>query len=190
MYSHLFTVEEPSDANWEAELNPESEVVFPNALVDPSMFRWKPVPETHFQFERLGFFVVDKDSKYAAAAAAAAAADATGAAAAAAAAVDSATNAVAGVAGAVSAEAVAVVEELYTLSTTASTETVAAAAAVTSAAVAAAKKGVKLVLNLTVNLKDSKPKAAGAPAGKSRKEEQAKQLAEKMVRTRPTTKYH
>ncbi len=34
--------------------------------------------------------------------------------------------------------------------------------------------------NLTVNLKDSKPKAAGG-GSKSRKEEQAKQLADKMV---------
>jgi hypothetical protein len=124
LYSHLFTAEEPSDANWEAELNPESEIVCPNAMVDPSIFRWTPTAETHFQFERIGFFVTDKDSTY----------------------------------GGVSSDKLA---------------------ALTPAQAAAA--GVKLVFNLTVNLKDSKPKAAGAP-GKSRKEEQAKQLAEKMVR--------
>ena len=37
-----------------------------------------------------------------------------------------------------------------------------------------------LVLNLTVSLKDSKPKVAGAP-NRSRKEEQERQLAEKKV---------
>ena len=36
------------------------------------------------------------------------------------------------------------------------------------------------VFNLTVTLKDSKPKAVGAPS-KSRKDEQAKALADKMV---------
>ena len=43
------------------------------------------------------------------------------------------------------------------------------------------KNGSKIVLNLTVSLKDSKPKEANAPS-KSRKEEQAKQLAEKMAK--------
>jgi hypothetical protein len=38
----------------------------------------------------------------------------------------------------------------------------------------------KLIFNMTVSLRDSRPKAAGAPS-KSRKEEQAKQLAEKQV---------
>ncbi len=38
----------------------------------------------------------------------------------------------------------------------------------------------KLIFNMTVSLKDSRPKAVGAP-NKSRKEEQAKQLAEKQV---------
>lgn len=39
-----------------------------------------------------------------------------------------------------------------------------------------------LVFNLTVTLKDSKPKVEGAPS-KSRKEEQAKALADKLVST-------
>ena len=38
----------------------------------------------------------------------------------------------------------------------------------------------RMTFNLTVLLKDSKPKATGAPS-RSRKEEQAAQLAEKMV---------
>lgn len=36
LYNHLFTVEEP-DENWEAQLNPESEVVKREARVDPSI---------------------------------------------------------------------------------------------------------------------------------------------------------
>lgn len=112
LYNHLFTVEEPTDEGWESELNPQSEVVIRDALIDSSIFNWKPVPEKHFQFERIGFFVVDKDS------------------------VIDATN----------------------------------------------PKNSKLVLNLTVNLKDSKPKSTTAAGpSRSRKEEQAKQLAEKMV---------
>ena len=34
-----------------------------NAKVDPSLLKWSPTPETHFQFERIGFFVVDPDSR-------------------------------------------------------------------------------------------------------------------------------
>lgn len=99
-------MEEPTDLGWEEELNPESEVTLPNALVDASFITdFKPTNEQHYQFERLGFYVVDKDT-------------------------DSVTG--------------------------------------------------KYVFNLCVTLKDSKPKPAGAP-NKSRKEEQAKQLAEKMV---------
>ena len=115
IYNHLFVVEEPVDAEWESLLNPESEVVLPAAAVDSSILaHYKalaPDGVKRFQFERVGFFLVDKDSS----------AD-------------------------------------------------------------------KLVLNLTVTLKDSKPKpaadSAGAPVGasKSRKEEQAKQLAEKLAK--------
>jgi glutaminyl-tRNA synthetase len=62
IYNPLFTVEEPTDEGWEAELNPESEVVMSGALADPSIRNWKPVPEKHFQFERIGFFVIDRDT--------------------------------------------------------------------------------------------------------------------------------
>ena len=49
VYSHLFTVEEPSDAGWEAELNPESETVCLTARVDPSLMNWNPKVESSFQ---------------------------------------------------------------------------------------------------------------------------------------------
>ena len=105
LYDNLFTVEEPSDERWQAELNPVSEVVKSSAMVDPSILRLKLThSETVVQFERIGFFVVDQDS------------DAS-----------------------------------------------------------------KLVFNLVVNLKDSKPKVEGAPS-RSRKEEQDRQLAEKLAR--------
>ena len=121
MYNYLFKVEEPSDLDWENELNPESEVVISHAFIDPSLLQWKPVPEMHFQFERIGFFVIDKDSS--------------------------------------------------TLSTITSTPL----------------SSVSFVFNLTVSLKESaKPKvttisAGGSGANRSRKEEQDKQMAEKMV---------
>jgi hypothetical protein len=36
VYNHLFTVAEPTD-QWEEELNLESEVMYPKAIVDPSV---------------------------------------------------------------------------------------------------------------------------------------------------------
>jgi glutaminyl-tRNA synthetase len=65
MYNSLFKVEEPNDDKWEDDLNPDSEVVLANAMVDPSVFMWNPVSESPFQFERIGFFVVDQDSELA-----------------------------------------------------------------------------------------------------------------------------
>lgn len=65
MYNNLFKTEEPSDDTWEEDLNPDSEVVLTNAMVDPSVFIWNPVNESPFQLERVGFFVVDQDSKLA-----------------------------------------------------------------------------------------------------------------------------
>lgn len=62
LYDHLFMMEDPPDAEWEKALNPNSLIVKSNALVDPSIFKWGTNPETHFQFERLGFFVVDRQS--------------------------------------------------------------------------------------------------------------------------------
>jgi hypothetical protein len=106
-YGHLFVAEEVADAEWESLLNPKSEIL-EEALVDPSIIaHYKASNLMPFQFERVGFYVCDKDST----------AD-------------------------------------------------------------------RLVFNLTVALKDSKPpadiKAVGA--SKSRKEEQDKALAEKLAR--------
>ncbi|GAX13898.1 glutaminyl-tRNA synthetase [Fistulifera solaris] len=70
VYNHLFTVPEPSDL-WEDEINPDSEQVFANALIDPSVAevidvneidKWKS--NTALQLERFGFFVVDPDTTF------------------------------------------------------------------------------------------------------------------------------
>eukprot|EP00566_Odontella_aurita_P007834 CAMPEP_0113539290 /NCGR_PEP_ID=MMETSP0015_2-20120614/7835_1 /TAXON_ID=2838 /ORGANISM="Odontella" /LENGTH=707 /DNA_ID=CAMNT_0000438951 /DNA_START=88 /DNA_END=2211 /DNA_ORIENTATION=- /assembly_acc=CAM_ASM_000160 len=70
VYGHLFTVPEPTD-RWEEEVNPKSEAVHPNAIIDPSVKdavdasrvdRWTSNPA--LQFERLGYFVVDVDTAY------------------------------------------------------------------------------------------------------------------------------
>ena len=70
VYNHLFTVAEPSDL-WEEELNPNSEIVYKGAIVDPSVTefvdyrdvdRWKS--NTAVQFERIGYFVVDVDTTF------------------------------------------------------------------------------------------------------------------------------
>lgn len=72
VYNHLFTVPEPTDT-WEDELNPESEIVYGNAFVDPSVRDLKGVDASGvdkwtsnqaFQFERMGYFVVDLDTTY------------------------------------------------------------------------------------------------------------------------------
>lgn len=70
MYENLFTAAEPSDL-WEDELNPTSEVVYENALIDPfvrqivdgrKVDKWRS--NVALQFERLGYFVVDIDTTY------------------------------------------------------------------------------------------------------------------------------
>ena len=71
VYNHLFLVTEPSD-RWEEELNPENEIVYSNAIVDPSVSeyvdakhvdKWKS--NNALQFERFGYFVVeDLDTRY------------------------------------------------------------------------------------------------------------------------------
>lgn len=70
LYDHLFTVPEPTD-RWEEELNANSEVIHPNAYIDPSvsksflaslLSKWGSNPA--FQFERFGYFAVDTDTTY------------------------------------------------------------------------------------------------------------------------------
>lgn len=70
VYNNLFTVPEPSDL-WEDELNPKSEIVYENAMIDPSVKeavggskvdKWQS--NLALQFERLGYFVVDYETTY------------------------------------------------------------------------------------------------------------------------------
>jgi glutaminyl-tRNA synthetase len=61
LYSYLFTKEEVTDDDWEKYLNPESLVIKSNAKV------WKNIENSQafdrFQFERLAYFVVDRESR-------------------------------------------------------------------------------------------------------------------------------
>lgn len=70
VYNHLFTVPEPSDL-WEEEINPDSEIVYENGFIDPSVLSLvdkkdvSPIRSNQaLQFERMGYFVVDVDSTY------------------------------------------------------------------------------------------------------------------------------
>lgn len=72
LYTHLFTTEEPgSTGDWEAEIDPHSEVVLTNCYVDDSLAhpaaahggRLHAITD-RFQFERLGYFVVDTDTDF------------------------------------------------------------------------------------------------------------------------------
>ena len=61
LYDRLFQVENPEGDNWKDYINPHSlEVVHP-CKVEPSLVNAKP--QERFQFERLGYFCVDDDSK-------------------------------------------------------------------------------------------------------------------------------
>ncbi len=70
VYNHLFSEPEPSD-RWEEELNPDSEIVYAHAIVDPSVLplvdkryvdKW--TSNQALQFERFGYFVVDFDTTF------------------------------------------------------------------------------------------------------------------------------
>lgn len=61
MFDKLFLSENPADLDdWLADLNPQSKVIIPEAFAVPSL-RNAAVGD-RFQFERLGYFFVDKDS--------------------------------------------------------------------------------------------------------------------------------
>ena len=71
VYNPLFLVPEPSSVGWMEELNPESEVVYKKAMLDPSaaslidgrtVSEWESNPS--FQLERMGYFVVDYETTY------------------------------------------------------------------------------------------------------------------------------
>lgn len=74
LYNELFTVPEPSDL-WEDEINKNSEIIYYNAFIDPSiidvfhndnesLFNDKWISNIGFQFERFGYFVIDYDTTY------------------------------------------------------------------------------------------------------------------------------
>lgn len=64
LYGHLFATEVPgSTGDWEAELAPDSETVLPRARANPHLLAPGVAPPgSHIQAERVGFFVVDRDS--------------------------------------------------------------------------------------------------------------------------------
>ena len=62
LYEHLFTSERPDDEDdFLSTLNPDSLEVVADAKVEPSLADARP--GERFQFERLGYFAVDPDSK-------------------------------------------------------------------------------------------------------------------------------
>jgi glutaminyl-tRNA synthetase len=60
LYDRLFGVEDPGAGDWHTHLNPESLEVRTGCRVEPSL-RDAP-PEGRYQFERQGYFCVDRDS--------------------------------------------------------------------------------------------------------------------------------
>ncbi len=62
LYDRLFTSERPGagDTDFLTEINPNALEVLRDCVVEPSLAG--AAPETRFQFERLGYFVVDRDS--------------------------------------------------------------------------------------------------------------------------------
>ncbi|MBI4006596.1 MAG: glutamine--tRNA ligase/YqeY domain fusion protein [Gammaproteobacteria bacterium] len=59
LYDRLFRVPVPdSTAEWKSSINPESVKILKDACVEPDLARAQP--EEHFQFERLGYFCVDR----------------------------------------------------------------------------------------------------------------------------------
>ncbi|MCU0294002.1 MAG: glutamine--tRNA ligase/YqeY domain fusion protein [Thermoanaerobaculaceae bacterium] len=64
LYEHLFTTPDPSDvpegSDWRANLNPASAEILTACKVEPGLAR--AAAGDRFQFERLGYFVVDPDA--------------------------------------------------------------------------------------------------------------------------------
>ncbi len=59
LYEPLFTVPDPASAeSFSSVINPDSEKVMARCIIEPSLAA--TAPETHFQFERLGYFVTDR----------------------------------------------------------------------------------------------------------------------------------
>jgi glutaminyl-tRNA synthetase len=60
LYDRLFNIENPGGDNWKESINPLSLQVLKDCKVEPSLTSSKP--EDRFQFERLGYFCVDRES--------------------------------------------------------------------------------------------------------------------------------
>jgi glutaminyl-tRNA synthetase len=64
LYEHLFSKPDPEDVpegqDWRTNLNPNSLEIIPTAKVEPSL--GGAAPMSTFQFERTGYFCIDKDS--------------------------------------------------------------------------------------------------------------------------------
>ncbi|MBF8269026.1 MAG: glnS [Gammaproteobacteria bacterium] len=60
LYDRLFTVPNPDKGgdDWEQYLNPDSEQILPDCIVEPGLREARP--EECFQFERLGYFCADR----------------------------------------------------------------------------------------------------------------------------------
>lgn len=59
LYNPLFTVSDPASAkNFSEVLNPESEIIKSQCVIEPALKTAEP--EAHFQFERIGYFVADR----------------------------------------------------------------------------------------------------------------------------------
>jgi glutaminyl-tRNA synthetase len=61
LYDRLFTVEDPGGDNWREFINPNALEVLKGCKVEPSLAAARP--QNRYQFERLGYFCVDDDSK-------------------------------------------------------------------------------------------------------------------------------
>lgn len=65
LYDRLFTAKDPmavpEGSDWRAGINPDSCEVLAGAWLEPALGAAKPLE--HFQFERLGYFVIDQDSR-------------------------------------------------------------------------------------------------------------------------------
>ena len=61
LYERLFSVKNPAgEKDWRKAINEKSEIIVKNAMMESVLFDKKV--EDHVQFERLGYFSVDKDS--------------------------------------------------------------------------------------------------------------------------------
>jgi glutaminyl-tRNA synthetase len=67
LYDELFTIEDtskmPAGESWLEHINPKSEIVIRGVMLDGSILAATAKKGDAYQFERLGYFVVDKDSR-------------------------------------------------------------------------------------------------------------------------------